>query len=74
MSVKVDPQVKSECEPSPRDREERLAERYCSLRAAGHSVVEALVLATHHAGACPQATERPANPAPSVGNGFGRVR
>ena len=34
-----------------REREERLAERYCSLRAAGHSVVEALVLATRHAGA-----------------------
>ena len=50
MSVKDDPEVNSDCKPSPRDREERLAERYCSLRAAGHSVVEALVLATRHAG------------------------
>jgi hypothetical protein len=49
--VKLDPPAKPEGELSARDREEHLAERYCSLRAAGHSVVEALVLATGHADA-----------------------
>ena len=32
------------------EREERLAERYCSLREAGHSMLEALALATRQAG------------------------